>query len=174
MSKILNVLMVLVVLGYIGYHFYKKPKYSNGEKANPIQATLMDGSKFDLEDLKGQYVLLDFWGSWCGPCRRENPDLVKLYDKYNGGEFSSATGFEIVSIGVETKESRWKAAIEKDGLKWKYHIAQMDRFKSPIVSQYGVKEIPTKYLINEKGEIIGVNQPIAEIDQMLSRRLKQS
>jgi thiol-disulfide isomerase/thioredoxin len=173
MNKILNILLVLLIVGYAGYYFYKMPKYKNGQKAPQFKSELIDGNDFELVDLEGKYVLLDFWGSWCGPCRRENPDIVDLYDKYNNASFKNATGFEVVSIGVENREKSWKNAIAKDGLKWKYHIAQMDRFKSPIVAQYGVKEIPTKYLINEKGEIIGVNMSISEIDNMLSRRLKE-
>ena len=172
MNKILNILLVLMILGYAGYYFYKQPKYANGEKAPQFTATLMDGSLFELSDLEGKYVLIDFWGSWCGPCRKENPGITKLYQTYNQSLFTDASGFEVLSIGVETNENRWKRAIEKDGLYWKYHIAQMDRFKSPIVAQYGVKEIPTKYLLNPKGEIIGVNLTVDEIDQMLARRLQ--
>lgn len=172
MNKILNVLLVLLIAGYAVYYFYKMPKYANGEKAPQFTSTLIDGAAFELADLEGKYVLLDFWGSWCGPCRKENPAIKALYVKYNKATFVDASGFEVISIGVENSEDRWKSAIEKDGLSWKYHIAQMDRFKSPIVSQYGVKEIPTKYLLNQKGEIIGVNLSSSEMDQMLSRRLK--
>ncbi len=174
MNKILNIILGLLIVGLIGYHFYKQPKYENGEKAPQFQAELQDGSSFALSDLEGKYVLIDFWGSWCPPCRKENPGLKKLYNKFSQADFDGAEGLEIVSIGVETSEKRWKQAIAKDGLNWKYHIAQMDRFKSPIVSQYGVKEIPTKYLLNPRGEIIGVNQTADEIDLLLSRRLKKS
>ncbi len=171
MNKILNILLILIILGYAGYYFYKKPKYANGEKAPQFSATLMDGSSFELKELEGSYVLLDFWGSWCGPCRKENPELVKLYNEFKDASFDGAGGFEMVSIAVETNEKRWKSAIEKDGLTWRYHIAQLDRFKSPIVSQYGVKEIPTKYLLNQKGEIIGVNLSTLEIAELLRRRM---
>ena len=171
MNKILNILLILIILGYAGYYFYKMPKYANGEKAPQFSAMLMDGSSFELKDLEGKYVLIDFWGSWCGPCRQENPDIVQLYQEFNSAEFEDADGFEVVSIAVETNERRWKSAIEKDNLDWKYHIAQLERFKSPIVSQYGVKEIPTKYLLNQKGEIIGVNLSAGEIAEMLRRRL---
>ena len=171
MNKILNILLILIILGYAGYYFYKKPKYANGEKAPQFSATLIDGSAFELKDLEGKYVLIDFWGSWCGPCRKENPDLVNLYNEFKDVTVEDADGFEMVSIAVETNERRWKAAIEKDQLNWKYHIAQLDRFKSPIVSQYGVKEIPTKYLLNQRGEIIGVNLTSQEISAMLKRRM---
>ncbi|NNF34926.1 MAG: TlpA family protein disulfide reductase [Saprospiraceae bacterium] len=171
MNKLLNILLILIILGYAGYYFYKKPKYTNGEKAPQFSATLIDGSSFELKDLEGSYVLIDFWGSWCGPCRKENPELVNLYHEFKDASFKDAQGFEMVSIAVETNEKRWKSAIEKDLLTWKYHIAQLERFKSPIVSQYGVKEIPTKYLLNERGEIIGVNLSAYEIAEMLRRRM---
>jgi len=171
MNKILNILLIIIIFAYAGYYFYKKPKYANGEKAPQFSATLIDGSSFELKDLEGSYVLIDFWGSWCGPCRKENPDLVSLYNEFKDASFKDAQGFKMVSIAVETNERRWKAAIDKDQLNWKYHIAQLERFKSPIVSQYGVKEIPTKYLLNQKGEIIGVNLSAYEIAEMLRRRM---
>lgn len=171
MNKILNILLILIIVGYAGYYFYKKPKYTNGEKAPQFSAKLMDGSSFELKDLEGSYVLIDFWGSWCGPCRRDNPNLVNLYSEFKDASFKDAQGFEMVSIAVETNERRWKAAIVKDQLNWKYHIAQLERFKSPIASLYGVKEIPTKYLLNPKGEIIGVNLTAQEIAEMLRRRM---
>ncbi len=174
MNKVLNIILALIIIGFIGYQFYKQPKYENGERAPQFQAELMDGTSFALSDLEGKYVLIDFWGSWCPPCRKENPSLKKLHEKFSRASLEGAEGLEIVSIGVENNEKRWKQAISKDGLNWKYHIAQLERFKSPIVSQYGVKEIPTKYLLNPKGEIIGVNQTAEEIDVLLSRRLKKS
>ena len=172
MNKILNILLVLLVIGYAVYYFYKQPKYINGEIAPPFTAQMIDGSEFSLSDLKGKYVLLDFWGSWCGPCRQENPNIVKMFDKFNGQTFTDASGFEVVSVAIEKDENRMKSAILNDNLKWKYHIPQLDRFNSPIVIQYGVKEIPTKYLINPDGYIMGVNQSPTEIERLLSERVK--
>ena len=172
MNKILNILLIALVIGYIAYYFYKKPKYINGEIAPAFTAQMLDGSSFSLSDLKGSYVLLDFWGSWCGPCRGDNPGIVRLYDKYNGKTFEDANDFEVVSVAIETKEDRMKRAIAKDGLRWKYHIPQLKRFKSEVASLYGVKEIPTKYLINPEGFIMGVNLSTKEIDKLLAERLK--
>jgi len=172
MNKILNILLVLLVIGYAAYYFYKKPKYINGEIAPQFSAQMIDGTEFSLSDMKGKYVLLDFWGSWCGPCRAENPSIVNLYDQFNGKTFTDASGFEVVSVAIERDEKRMKKAIAKDGLKWKYHIPQLDRFKSPIVIQYGVNEIPTKYLINPDGYIMGVNQTAMEIERLLRERVK--
>lgn len=165
-------LPIILVGGYlVGKYFYFKPKYINGEDAPVFSSQLLNGESFSLTDLKGYYVLLDFWGSWCGPCRKENPSIVALHQQFNGQKFKNAKGFEIVSVAIETSEKSWKAAIQRDGLNWKYHISENQRFKSPIVMQYGVREIPTKYLINPKGQIIGVNLTVDEISQLLSDRL---
>ena len=172
---ILNILAVLAVGLIIGRYFYMKPKHINGERPPAIKAQLQDGQAFQLDDLKGQFVLIDFWGSWCGPCRGENPSLVKLYEKYNKAPFKDAKGFEIVSIGIERNSQRWQRAIEKDGLNWPYHILDQANnlrfFDSPIAADFGVKQVPTKYLINPDGIIMGVNLAVEEMDKLLAKRL---
>lgn len=172
LSKILNVILVLLVVAFIGNYIYRMPKFGHGEIAPEFQHQLINGDDFRLSELQGHYVLLDFWGSWCGPCRRENPELVALYNKFHDAQFKDAKSFEIVSIAVETSEARWKKAIQQDGLIWPYHIAEMQRFKSPIVSAYGVKEIPTKYFINPSGEIISTNASVNTIEEYLTEKSK--
>lgn len=170
MSKITNILLGLVILGFIGYKIYQMPKFSDGEVAPSFQAELIDGSSFTLSDLKGSYVLLDFWGSWCGPCRRESPNLVALHNSFNGKSFVDAKGFEIVSVAIETKEARWKNAIKSDNLNWPHHIVQLDRFSGPIATEYGVKEIPTKYLLDTKGEILMVNPSFDKLNTFFTEK----
>lgn len=173
LSKILNVLLVIAGLALIGNYIYRRPKYDDGEKAPDFSATLIDGSPFELKSLRGNYVLLDFWGSWCGPCRRENPELVHLFNTHRNGLYGDkGEQFHMVSVGIETKRARWENAIKQDGLSWPYHIIQEERFKSPIAVQYGVREIPTKYLIDPQGNILLVNPSVAEIDTYLSKRKK--
>ena len=172
LSKVLNVILAVIAIGFIAYTVYKLPKFDNGEKPPTFTADLVDGSSFDLEDMKGHYVLLDFWGSWCAPCRRENPAIVALHNEFSGQQYTDATGFEVVSIAIERNENRWKSAITKDKLDWKYHIAQLERFDSPIAQLYGVKEIPTKYLLGPGGDIISVNASPAEIASYLREKAK--
>lgn len=170
-NKALNIILVLLVVSYIFYYFYKQPIYKSGEMSKDFTATLMDGQSFKLYDLHGKYVLLDFWGSWCGPCRRENPELVSLYHTFNNKDFKSAGGFEIVSVAIETKRQSWEKAIQSDGLSWKYQIGEFERFKSPIAILYGVKEIPTKYFISPEGRILMVNPEISEIAAYLDDKI---
>ena len=165
-------LLLLIGAIWVGKYLYSKPKYVNGETAPNFKMTLLDGREMELYDLKGNYILLDFWGSWCGPCRRDNPNLVNLYDEYHGQTFNDADGFEIVSVGLEMKPERWKAAITKDGLYWPYHHADFDRMDSPIGKSYGVREIPTKYLITPDGYIAGVNMTFDQLSKFLSDRIK--
>jgi len=170
LSKVLNVLLVLVILGFIGNYLYRLPKFDDGEKPPTFTAKLADGSDFDLADHNGKYILLDFWGSWCAPCRRENPQIVALYNEFADKSFVDASGFDIVSISIETNEKAWKKAIQKDGLKWDNHIVQLERFKSPLAQLYGVREIPTKYLLGPTGNILSVNASSKELATFLNSK----
>lgn len=161
-----------MVVGYGIYYIYKLPKFKQGHVAPDFTASLINGETFTLSALRGDYVLLDFWGSWCGPCRMENPELVKLYNEYQLNVSSSSPNFNIVSIAVETNEASWRNAIVNDGLIWDNHIYEKGRFKSPIVTSYGVKEIPTKYLIDPEGNILATNPSFEEIRNILTANLK--
>lgn len=166
------ILAGVILLYFIGRYIYAQPKFINGAQAPDFSATMLDGSNMNLSQLKGQYVLLDFWGSWCGPCIAEAPEIKKLYEKFHGKTFQDAQGFEIVSVGIESETERWKNAIERLNMNWKYHVSDFKNLDSPIAQLYGVRVIPTKFLVNTEGVIIGVNQSMEEIDKLLSNRLK--
>jgi thiol-disulfide isomerase/thioredoxin len=177
-SRIINFLLGLVVVAggiTVVKHFYFQPAFSGGEKAPDFIALLPDGTGFKLSDLKGKYVLIDFWGSWCGPCLKEIPALVELHDKYEHAKFRNADGFAIVSVGVEKDEARWESAIERFGMDWRYHVfdpvSNFKFFDAPISNQFGVKQLPTKFLLNEKGKIVGTNQTPEEIDRFLRSKM---
>lgn len=176
-NTILNILLVLVIGLLIGKHFYMKPRFIQGESTPDFTATTLGGENFRLSSLKGNYVLLDFWGSWCGPCRVENPGLVQLYARYGAARFKDAEGFHIVSIGIEDNEARWRRAIEQDGLSWPYHILDLASslrfFNSEIAAVFGVKQLPTKYLLNPKGQIIAVNPSVQELARLLEEKMEQ-
>ena len=119
----------------------------NGGFAPDFTAKTPEGEELSLSDLKGQYVLIDFWASWCGPCRRENPNVVKLYDKYH------EQGFEILGVSLDNNKSKWTAAIEKDGLEWP-HISDLKGWQSGPAKIYGVRSIPSTVLLDRDGKII--------------------
>jgi thiol-disulfide isomerase/thioredoxin len=170
-TKNLLLFLAAVIVFEIGRYFYFKPKYVSGDDTMSFTATLFNGEKFELSSLRGNYVLLDFWGSWCGSCRKENPLLSALYYKYNDKKFNDASNFEIVSIGIEKSKDNWVNAIKKDGLNWKYHILQDQNFDSEIPRLFGVKEIPTKYLLDTEGKVIMTNPSAEEIDKFLKGKL---
>ena len=108
-----------------------------------------DGKTFSLKDYRGKYVLLDFWGSWCGPCRQSHPHLVELYHKYKD------KNFEILGLAAnETGRDKWLAAIEEDGLTWRHVNLKENDDRQSIVRLYNVKGFPSKILIDPQGVII--------------------
>jgi thiol-disulfide isomerase/thioredoxin len=163
---------VLIILGfYLAKHFYLKPRNITGDKASEISGQLPDGSAFSLNSQKGKYVLLDFWGSWCGPCRETHPQLVELYNRFHDQRFKDSDGFEIVSIAVEQNRENWMAAIQSDGLSWPYQLITIGDFETPIIKSYNVKQIPTKFLINPLGIIIAVDPTIDEVAKILQTKI---
>ena len=170
MSKSIYV-VIAIALFFLARYFYFAPNYVYGENLPPIEVELVDGGQLDSKSLQGNLVLIDFWGSWCGPCRKESPDLVKLYKDYHLRQFTGASNFEIFSIAIETDERRWKTAIQKDGLIWPWHYSSLSRFDDALAKEFGVRQIPTKFLIDENGMIISVNPTFEEIREILDERL---
>ncbi len=165
-------LAILAMLGFtIGKYFFLKPKQIVGEAAPAFSARVLGGETLHLADLRGNIVLLDFWGSWCGPCRVENPKINRLLADYGQVSFNEGARFKVVGIAIEEKELPWKKAIQTDQLQWSYHImdtaTSLRFFDSPIAKKYGVRQVPTKYLLNEKGKIVKVNPDAGEIEEYL-------
>ncbi len=125
-----------------------------GNKAPEIAFKNLNDSLITLSSLKGKLVLIDFWASWCGPCRRENPNVVEAYTKFKNKKFKGGNGFTVYSVSLDMDKISWQKAIEKDNLIWPYHVSDLKRWDSEVVGKYAIQGIPTNVLINQNGIII--------------------
>ena len=121
-----------------------------GKPAPDIIQFTPDSNQLSLSSLKGKYVLVDFWASWCGPCRRENPNIVAAYNQFKDKEFT------IFGVSYDSKKDRWLKAIKDDHLDW-YQVSDLQGWKNATSDQFGIKAIPSNLLLDKDGIIIGKN-----------------
>lgn len=159
--KKISYISLCIVLGYFALQLVTPNKQINVKL--DFETKLVDGSDFILSKLRGGYVLLDFWGSWCVPCRIDNPKLVALHNKY-------PKKLTVVSIALEKKYEAAIHAAKADGFTWKNQIIEQHLIirLSSIANAFGVTEIPTKFLIDPEGNIQS-NLSFEEIDSLLSK-----
>ena len=128
-----------------------------GNKAPELAFPSPDGKTINLSDYRGKLVLIDFWASWCMPCRIENPNLVKVYDTYNNKKFKGGEGFTIYSVSLDLKKEAWITAIKDDGLSWEAHVSDLKGWNAVPAAMYQVMSIPANLLIDGQGIILAKN-----------------
>lgn len=135
---------------------YQNNTIKPGMKAPELVLKTPQDKTLKLSELnKGRYILLDFWASWCGPCRRANPALVRLYKEYSVKSFKGAkNGFTVVSVSLDKNKDAWVKAIETDQLSWPYHMSDLGAWQSEAAKIYGVEFIPQAVLIGPDGKVI--------------------
>jgi len=136
-----------------------------GAQAPEITLSDTTGTPVPLSSLRGKYVLLDFWASWCGPCRMENPNVVRMYNKYKD------KGFAIYSVSLDQSKANWTKAIRNDNLTWT-HVSDLKYWQSAAAQQYGVQAIPATFLLDKDGKIIAKNLRGPALEQKLEEILK--
>jgi len=136
-------------------------KTAKGKVAPAIAMPDQDGKIVKLSDFRGKYVLVDFWASWCGPCRRENPNVVAAYKKYHD------KGFEILGVSLDAKKDAWLKAIADDGLTWT-HVSDLKAWSNDAVKAYGVKSVPASFLLDPEGKVVGKDLRGEELNKILA------
>ena len=140
-------------------------KLGPGKMAPDFAAQTPDGKTVHLSDLRGKYILLDFWASWCAPCRMENPNVLSNYKKYGDKNFT------VLSFSLDENRDAWRQAIASDHMDW-YHAGDLKGWHSAVVQLYMVDAVPKSYLIDPDGRILAVDLRGDELGKMLERTIK--
>jgi len=144
-----------------------------GNIAPEITMKTPEDCTLTLSSLRGKMVLIDFWASWCGPCRHENPAVVKAYGKYKNEMFVSGDGFTVFSVSLDRDKNAWKAAIKADSLTWPYHVSDLMFWNNAAAQQYQIYSIPSNYLIDGNGVIIAKNLRGEQLEKALELQVEK-
>ena len=176
--KKINILLFFLIV-FLNFFYSQDGLKSNdviglniGNIAPELDFSNPAGKNIKLSSLKGNIVLIDFWASWCGPCRRENPNVVRAYNKYSNSKFKNAKGFKIYSVSLDKNKAAWMNAINQDQLIWEEHVSDLKGWSSKGAITYGVRGIPYNFLLDSEGKIIAKNLRGIALHQQLDNLIK--
>ncbi len=159
--KQLLIILFLSVISFTG-----KAQLAIGANAPEISLPNAKDSLINLSSFRGKVVLVDFWASWCGPCRASNPEVVKLYKKYK------AKGFDVFAVSLDTKKNAWLKAVKQDKLSYT-QVIDKDGWESKFAARYYVDEIPNTFLISKTGKITAINTDGRELEDAVNILLRE-
>jgi peroxiredoxin len=162
MSNLLKRIPFLAVILLLSQALNSQPRF--GQQAYEIALPTVIGDTIKLSSLKGKVVLIDFWASWCGPCRITNRKMVKIYPKYK------AKGFEILGVSLDKDRADWKKAVVKDKISW-LQVNDNGGWEAKTGAQWNIYQIPTSYLIDKEGRIVGMDLEGKELEKALRELL---
>lgn len=174
--KKVSILFLVTSMSIIGFGFIDKDSKKKAKNASAAEAPVginignlapelkfndPSGKEIALSSLRGKVVLVDFWASWCRPCRYENPNIVAMYNEYKDTKFNETTkGFTVYSVSLDSKKGSWINAIAKDGLIWDNHVSDLGGWGAQGAKIYRVNSIPSGFLINGEGIIVSKGESI--------------
>ncbi|MGL5891459.1 MAG: redoxin domain-containing protein [Bacteroidia bacterium] len=162
-----NVLLLAEMVDKIHKSMEPRPsQFKIGEIPTDIELQNPEGKMMKLSQLRGKVVLIDFWASWCKPCRMESPNVVAAYKKYN------PKGFEVFSVSLDRSTDDWKKAIADDGLLWKWHVLDTQDPNSSAATKYGASSIPRAFLLDREGKIIDTDVRGERLQQLLEEQFE--
>lgn len=172
-SKLMRNSLVLLTLFFLSScSYFNSSKLINGSPAPAFSLPDKNGQPLALSSFKGDLVLVEFWASWCKPCREENPKIVKLYNKYKDSAFQQANRLQVVSISLDTDKEKWLDAVRQDNLIWEHHLNDLQGWNGAAVDSYRVESIPSSFLVDQNGIIIGKNLKARDLDKLLAALAK--
>lgn len=156
----------LITVLLIGSSLFVKAQVAVGDIAPEFSLRNAKDSLLSLSSLRGKVVLLDFWASWCAPCRAGNPGLVRLYNKYK------SKGFEVLGVSIDSKKAAWLKAVAQDHIRYK-QVNDPAGWNSPVAENYGINQIPTSLLLDREGKIIAIDLGGPRLETAIKQLLKK-